>query len=600
MNLGVKERSIKSPEKEFVSWKKKLLKMSAVSLFFTFVSLLIVGMKVFYPFHTVIGVGIYVISFVPFIRRIVLSRKTWKKYQYYKFAETFFIKEKKRLLLFVLFTVFVICFFWLHPLDDKPFANLTNEQISQMVSEDISISITAMDYLESTGNTLLSNLEKKEINVVDAKNISASFEEFLKAVSFSESLTDKHRYFASLPYRMWDKRVSSFLISYSLYIKKYEIVHRIMRDVSGSDVQKKILNQNSAFAGRGNIYNEMVTRFYHPKTRMRISLGYLYMKVFAGADADRGDEFKLLNQKSVESYAYLRSNFISTIVHSGEVLLDDSERKMFEVWFPIQKNVANAMGHTILTARGNEGFITADQALEMGTVMEPGDIILQRRNWHLSNVGIPGFYSHAALYTGSLEKMDKYFVTEFPYLGYNKFSELVKDKFPKVYEAYYEQDDYGYSGEIMEAIEPGVVLQSLAKSLNADFVVALRPNLLTKKDKLLSLLVTFEEFGKPYDYNFDFDTTDALVCSELVYNSYAEYMPLKQGLHFEVPLMSGRRMLTPLNIAEKFIKERGTEKPELSFVYFLKGNENTQLSRVATEEEFVETVSWSKFSFMQQ
>lgn len=590
----------KEPEAEFHSWRRKLLRMSLISTLITFVALLIVGLKIFYPFHTVIGVSIYIFSYIPLIHRIVLSRKTWKKYHYYKFTEKFFIKEKRRLILFIIFSVCIISFLWIRPMDEKPFDGLSKDQIIKMVNDDMHISITAMDYLESAGNTLLTNLEKEKINAISSKEISNSFEEFLRAVSFSESLTDRHRYFATIPYSLWNERVSSFLISYSLYIKKYEIVHRVMTSVSGSELKKKILNQYSIFAERDDIYNEMVTRFYHPKTRLRLSLGYLYMRVFAMPNENRNDEFKLLNTKSISSYGYLKNNFITTLSHTGEILLDDSERRMFEVWFPIQKGLANTMGHTILTARGTKGFITTEQAIEMGKAMDPGDILLQRRNWHLSNIGIPGFYSHAALYTGNLYEMDAYFASEFPYLGFNKFSEYLENKLPKVYEAYKTKDSEGYNKEIIEAIEPGVVLQSLRKSLDADFVVALRPNKLNKKDKMLSLISSFEEFGKPYDYNFDFDTTDVLVCSELVFNSYIEHLPYKKGLHFDVQMLSGRKMLTPLDIAKKFIKEKGTDKSELSFVYFLKGSEKNQSSRVASEDEFIETVSWSKFSFMQQ
>ena len=594
----VKNFAKSEPEAEFKSWKKKLLIMSIISILIVFVAIFIVGMKIFYPFHTVVGITVYVLSYIPFIHRIVLSKKTWKKYRYYKFVGKFYKKEKRRLFVAVIASFFVIGFFWLHPLDERPFAGMTDDQLKQMISDDMHLSITAMDYLETSGKNLLAKLENKDANVYEKKEILASFEDFLKAVAFSESLTDRHRYFASLPYRMWDERVSSFLISYSLYVKKYEIVHRIMTDVSDNELQKKLLNQYVSFADQDNVYNEMVTRFYHPKTRLRLSLGYLYAWTFASPDRD--GEFNLLRQKSKESYSYLRSNFFSTIAHTGKVFLDDSELKIFEVWFPIQKSVANAMGHTILTARGVEGFITIEQAIEMGQAMEPGDIVLQRRNWHLSNIGIPGFYSHAALYTGSMEKMDEYFASEFPYLGFDKFSEYVKSTFPKVYAAYFVKDEHGYTGEIMEAIEPGVVLQSLAKSLDADFVVALRPNLLNKKDKLLALAVAFEEFGKPYDYNFDFDTTDTLVCSELVHNSYTENLPSKNGVHFDIPIVSGRKMLAPINIAEKYVSEKDAARPELTFVYFLKGNESSQKSRVATEAEFIETVSWSKFSFMQQ
>ncbi len=36
--------------------------------------------------------------------------------------------------------------------------------------------------------------------------------------------------------------------------------------------------------------------------------------------------------------------------------------------------------------------------------MEPGDIIVARQNWYLSNIGLPGFWPHAELYVGTPEE----------------------------------------------------------------------------------------------------------------------------------------------------------------------------------------------------
>ena len=47
----------------FQQSRKKLLRLSLTSLGLTFVALAIVGTKLFYPFHMVIGVGIYILSF---------------------------------------------------------------------------------------------------------------------------------------------------------------------------------------------------------------------------------------------------------------------------------------------------------------------------------------------------------------------------------------------------------------------------------------------------------------------------------------------------------------------------------------------------------
>ncbi len=126
----------------------------------------------------------------------------------------------------------------------------------------------------------------------------------------------------------------------------------------------------------------------------------------------------------------------------------------------------------------------------------------------------------------------------------------------------------------------------------------LRPNL-TKHDILLSLIKAFEHVGKPYDYNFDFDTRDSLVCSELIYDAYFEKKPEKNGIHFETSIVSGRKMVSPLDMAKKYVSENDNNDAELSFVYFLKSDEKKQVASVSTKNEFIKSTQWSKFSFWQ-
>lgn len=152
---------------------------------------------------------------------------------------------------------------------------------------------------------------------------------------------------------------------------------------------------------------------------------------------------------------------------------------------------------------------------------------------------------------------------------------------------------------MLEAIAAGVVLNSLEYSAQADFVVVLRPNL-SKHDKLLALEKAFTNYHKPYDYNFDFDTRDALVCSELVYDAYFENLPDKHGLKFETSLINGRKIVSPLEMAKLYKAELNTGAEQFDFVYFLRGYETESLARVATEDEFIESVDWEKYSFLQK
>ncbi len=564
-----------------------------------FAGLLVVGLKVFYPLHMVVGLGIYLIAFILLIRWIYLSRKILKSYRAYEFAGNFLKKDKYLILIAIALYVLTLSIIWLRPIEDNPFKNYTDEQIKTQVVDDLYKSSVAMDYLETSGNLLLTALENKDENANNTAHISDLYDDFIRAVSYSEDLTEAHKYFGSIPYRLWQERVTSFLIAYSLYVKKYEIVHRMMTSVSGNEYQKKVLNQQMPYAERGNIYSEMVERFYAPKTRLRLSAGQLYLRIFAKPDSNQIGSYEVLYSKARESYKYLFSNFFSTVLRTGEVVLDGTEQRMFSVWFPIQKNVAYTMGKVILTTRGKKGFITKEQAITMSNVMQPGDLMFTRRNWRLSNVGIPGFWTHAALYTGDLAKLDKYFASEFPFEGHANFSEYLETNFPKIYEEYIKKDAGGYYPAVVEAMEPGVILHSIPTSADADFVAVLRGKNLNKRDKLLSIIRAFSHVGKPYDFNFDFDTRDSIVCSELVYDALYEFLPSKKGVHFVASLVSGRKIVSPLDMTKKFLAEHGSDKSELEFVYFLRGDEDKLTAAASTEAEFKNSISWSKFTFLQ-
>lgn len=585
--------------KSFTKTKKKLLRDSLISVGLTFVSLAIVGTQLFYPYHFYIGVGIYVLSFIPFIHRIYLSHESWKQYGAYTFTTKFYKKEKRRLYAGILFMVAILSIITVRPVEDNLFRDMSSVEITTRTTDDLYLAVSAMDYLETTGNTLLTTLRNEAEDTNQTKLLENTMNEFLLAVQLSESLTDTHRYFDSIHYTLTEERDISYIIAYSLYVKKYEIIHQLITEVSLNDYQKTVLNQFSPLLGRTNAYNEMVQNFYKPKTRLRLTAGALLLSTTNEGLKEENSSFAMLTQKSEESYDYLLDNFDKTLTHSAEVSMDTVKENMFETWFPIQKNIANSMGHAIISTRGHDYFITPEQVDEMEEVMEPGDIMLQRRNWHVSNVGIPGFWTHSALYSGSLETMEEYFASEFPYEEYETMSEYLKAELPEVFATLSGEDTDGRVYSVIEAIEPGVVFQSLAKSAHADFVATLRPNL-TKSDKLIALITAFENTGKPYDYNFDFTTRDALVCSELVYDAYFEDLPEKAGIHLETSLINGRPITSPLDIAIKYKKELDSDSAELSFVYFIAGSEEDGKAYVSDKETFIESIDWNKFSFMQK
>ena len=372
---------------------------------------------------------------------------------------------------------------------------------------------------------------------------------------------------------------------------------KIIERVGNNERIIKALNENSPVFGRKNSFYDIRNRYVGHSTFLRRNLGRAYMS-FLEKTVDTtsfGEDFLSLSRSSKNSYQYIISNTLNTTNIIAHKFSDDIENSLFSGWFPIQMNVADTMGKIHVSGR-HVNFITYEQVQAMKEELDPGDIFVERRNWHVSNVGIPGFWPHAALHLGTPTEANEYFKDQFPYEGYISFTELINDRFPDFYKKYTTTDESGYPYAVIEGQAPGIILQSLEKSTMADYVGVLRPRL-TKEEKLKAVLRAVANYGKPYDYNFDFETRDEIVCSELVYDAYLPGNGSK-GLNFELTLTSGRKMISPNARIEKFYYEQGTVNQELDFVYFLDGNEDLQKAYPKDENAFLTSWTRSKFSHL--
>src|SRR6185295_18850463 len=66
-------------------------------------------------------------------------------------------------------------------------------------------------------------------------------------------------------------------------------------------------------------------------------------------------------------------------------------------WLPIQAGVSEWMGDTKVY-RVSRSLISQERIKQLQPTLSPGDVFLERREWYMSNIGLPGFWSHAALY----------------------------------------------------------------------------------------------------------------------------------------------------------------------------------------------------------
>ncbi len=216
--------------------------------------------------------------------------------------------------------------------------------------------------------------------------------------------------------------------------------------------------------------------------------------------------------------------------------------------------------------------ISPEQIHAAAAELRPGDIILERRNWFLSNAFLPGFWPHGALYVGTPEDLRR--------LG-------IADR-PEVKARWAQFTRPGEPLTVVESVSEGVIFNSLSHSIHADHVAVLRPRGLTPAQIGEAIVRAFSHQGKPYDFEFDFFTSDKLVCTELVYRAY-------EGLlHFDLVRVMGRDTLPALEIARKFAKEHGTPAAQLDFVLFLDAVPGEQKALRVGPEVLVESIDREK------
>jgi len=209
--------------------------------------------------------------------------------------------------------------------------------------------------------------------------------------------------------------------------------------------------------------------------------------------------------------------------------------------------VATYLGDTRIVTR--PPFIRLEQIEKLEPRLQPGDILLERRNWYLSNPWLPGFWPHAALYVGRIEQLEQ--------LGIGTHPAVLKQQ-----AGYLAKAEDGRANTVIEAVSEGVIFNSLTHSTHADYVAVLRPRL-ARGQIAAAIARAFEQVGKPYDFNFDFDDTSKLVCTQLVYVAY-------EGLlSFPLQRIMGRRTLPANEIARTCLAQAGRADRQLDFVLFL-------------------------------
>lgn len=451
-----------------------------------------------------------------------------------------------------------------------------------------------------TKKALLAAEKIDDLRAEDRAEIRDVWSDTLDPLLALDALKNRYQGFWSIDYKAHPRLHSrAYTLAFAALCAEVEAGHRLIELVGGREVAPRLFDEAREDRGLpAGTFGALRKHLARSRDLAMVPAGEAWFATWIERHLDDEGGTKLANlARSRTERAKARLGVEATMnvaTNKAEVLRGEA----FERWFPVQKGVAEWFGDTRVVAEDRR--LIADAQIEaLGRALRPGDIIVERRNWYLSNVGLPGFWPHAALYVGSPEDIRKTFdLDPETRARFGVFSEYLARERARGWKELGEKDTAGHPHTVLEAVSEGVVASSLEHSCGADYVGALRPRLplveiATAIDRTLGFV------GRPYDFNFDFGTDDELVCSELVIKAYEPKNEGAPGLRIPFISVAGRRAVPPTELVRLFANERSREDRQLDFVYFLDGRERKERAVVADAEALAASARRPKWDIVQ-
>jgi len=353
-------------------------------------------------------------------------------------------------------------------------------------------------------------------------------------------------------------RLRALLLHYTAAAVAYDYAARLVRAFDGSPVAIRKLNEaEPRWDLPAGTYDAIRANLAHVSHRRWLEAGWqnyhATLPQWAAAGLRGGEPYAKFHDAITtagENTAQLAEKLLRYKVQTA---LADVGKFTRGGWYRASAAVSTLVGDArIREPRGHAGLITPELLAALRPQLRPGDILIERRNWYLSNAFLPGYWPHAALYVGT--------VAELRALGLDSDPRVAKHL-----AAWARPDAAGHVPACIEAVSEGVVFTSVEHSIGeADSVAVLRPRLTVEQTKEV-IARAFSHAGKPYDFNFDFFSADKLVCTEVVYRA------LGSLLEFPLSEILGTKTLPALEMVRHWTTPAGAA--QLEFIAFLDGDE---------------------------
>lgn len=551
--------------------KKTLFWLIGISYLINFFALVILMMKAFAPHSRGVAFCLYAVSWALFlyVLKILLLEKFQKHRSLLgKYAPACGIFFGLIFTLWIMLSLFPVDNFTLTQTDKTLLAEKMHSE--QVYAENY------IEKLHETEGLLIKQIQKNSLTnltLEDKNKTRELWRDYLSYVTALEEIVNQYKYFYQI--NVVNEKVlnqRAFLLAYASFVSSYSSTLNLMKEVEKIPLTKTLLNEEALeYEIPHNSYLKVEEKLLKPENAIQAAAGFAYLQI-------------IKNENLTQLKISATDNYKNIVWQTGknpnigiQTAVDYFEKHAFTAWFPVQKRVAEQVGNTKIPLR-DEALIDEGKIKILEETLMPGDILLQRRNWYLSNAGLPGFWKHTALYVGNLSDLDNTFSPSDLTEGLT-VSQYIQKKYPAAYKEF----EWSHK-RTLEAESEGVISFTLEKSMSADYGAVLRPKV-SEEEKLKALLYAFAQFGKPYDFDFDFLTDNTIVCSELYYKAY----PM---MNYTLRMVSGRLVLSTNHIVQDFDQQYETQKDLFDLVYFIDANEKTRQSFFSDMDSFRK--SWKR------
>lgn len=227
-------------------------------------------------------------------------------------------------------------------------------------------------------------------------------------------------------------------------------------------------------------------------------------ELHASSDAAQGDLLALIDQLrhrlEVSIYQFTKAKLRT---RASQVARGLSRSLLGRALYGLQKLAGSLVADKYLRY-GHRPSMPPEVEDGLCQLLLPGDVLIVRKEYALTNYFLPGYWPHVAVYLGNAASLGELRLHEHRHAA-PRWRELLSPE--------------GKEHRVLESMKDGVHVRPIASPFASDSIVVLRPSLPRPLvADALARGLTHE--GKSYDFDFDFRRADRLVCTEVVYRSY--------------------------------------------------------------------------------